>query len=155
MRRLGPCHMKNPLHSKCSISWRCALLAAGLTVGLLAPAAAQSAKSDTKSEAKKAKQDTPTTKGHWGPGDALPDKFEYGLFGGGSFFNPVNPGLGNQLQPSGVFGQKATMNFWNYFGVEVFQDISFNQFRMKSEIKPGLGNYGFDSRVYQEGAGGV
>jgi hypothetical protein len=130
-------------------------LAAGLTAALLAPAAAQSAKSDTKSEAKKVKQDAPTTKGHWGPGDALPDKFEYGLFGGGSFFNPVNPGLGNQLQASGVFGQKATLNAWEFFGLEIYQDISFNQFRMKTEAIPGLGIYSFDQRVYQEGLSGV
>src|ERR1035437_5382179 len=122
--------MRDPMHTKRSIDWRCALLAAGLTAVLLAPAAAQSAQSDTKSEAKKAKQDTPSTKGHWGPGDALPARFEYGLFGGGSFFNPVTPGLGNQLQARGVFGQKATVSFWDYFGLELFQDISFNHFTM-------------------------
>ena len=147
--------MKDSIHSNRAIAWRCALLAAGLTAALLAPAAAQSAKSDTKSEAKKVKQDAPATKGHWGPGDALPDHFELGVFGGGSFFNPVNPGLGNELQPRGVFGAKATFNFWQYFGLEVFQDDSFNRFRMKSEVAPGLGNYAFASRVYQEGLGGV
>jgi hypothetical protein len=147
--------MKDQKHSKRSTALRCALLAAGLTAALLAPAAGQSAKSDTKSEAKKAKQDAPTTKGHWGPGDALPDKFEYGLFGGGSFFNPVNPGLGYQLEPRGVFGQKATWNAWQFFGLELSQDISWNQFRMKTEAKPGLGNYAFDQRVYQEGLSGI
>jgi hypothetical protein len=82
--------MKDPMHTKRFAAWRWTLLAAGLMAVLLAPAAAQSAKSDTKSEAKKVKQDEPSTKGHWGPGDALPDKFEYGLFGGGSFFSPVS-----------------------------------------------------------------
>jgi hypothetical protein len=147
--------MKDPMHSKRSIAWRCALLAAGLAAALLAPAAAQSPQSDTKSEAKKTKEDVPATKGHWGPGDARPDKFEYGVFGGASVFNPVNPGLGNQLKASGVFGQKATLNFASYFGLELFQDISFNRFTMKSPAQTGLGNYGFDSRVYQEGLSGV
>jgi hypothetical protein len=136
------------------LAWRCALLTVGLTAALLAPAAAQSAQSDTKSEAKKVTQDAPATRGHWGPGDALPDRFELGVFGGGSFFNAVNPGLGNQLQPSGVFGVKATFNFWQYFGLEAFQDNSFNQFRMKTAVG-GLGLYTFDSMVYQEGLGAV
>jgi hypothetical protein len=130
-------------------------LAAGLAAVLLAPASAQSAKSDTKSETKKAKQDTPTANGHWGPGDALPDKVELGIFGGVSLFNPVNPGLGYQLKASGVFGEKVTFNFWKYFGLEAFQDNSFNRFEMKSPAQPGLSNYAFDSRVYQEGLAGV
>jgi hypothetical protein len=146
--------MKDSIHSKRALAWRCALLTVGLTAALLAPAAAQSAQSDTKSEAKKVTQDAPATKGHWGPGDALPDRFELGVFGGGSFFNAVNPGLGNQLQPSGVFGVKATFNFWQYFGLEAFQDNSFNQFRMKTAVG-GLGLYTFDSMVYQEGLGAV
>src|SRR5450755_986077 len=147
--------MKDPMHSKRSIALRCALLAAGLTAALLAPAAAQSAQSDTKPEVKKVKQDTPATKGHWGPGDALPDKFEYGLFGGVSLFNHLNSGLGNDLKMSGVFGQKGTVSVGNLFGLELFQDISFNRFSMKSPVQPGLATYGFDSRIYQEGLSGV
>jgi len=147
--------MKDPLHSKHAASWRYSLLATGLAAALLAPAFGQSAKSDSKAEAKKAKQDTPTTKGHWGPGDALPDKFELGIFGGGSFLTPVDKGLGYKLNASGVFGEKATLNFWQFFGLEIFQDNSFNGFQMKSPVQTGLANYGFDSRIYQEGVSGV
>lgn len=147
--------MKDQIHSKLTASWRCSLLAASLVVALLAPASAQTAESDTKSETKKASQDTPATKGHWGPGDALPDKFEYGVFGGSSWFNPVNPGLGFKLRASGVIGQKATFNFARYLGLEAFQDVSFNKMTMLTPPAPGGGNYGFNSRVYQEGLAGV
>lgn len=147
--------MKESTRSKRAIAWRCALLATGLAAALVVPVAAQSAQSDTKSEAKKAKQDAPSTTGHWGPGDALPDKFDYGLFGGGSFFNSVDAGLGTHLKPSGVFGQKATINPWQYFGIEIFQDISFNKLEMKTAPASGVSAYSFSSRVYQEGVGGV
>jgi len=147
--------MKDPMHSKRSIAWRCALLAAGLSAVLLVPAVAQSAQSDKKSEAKKSKQAEPATKGHWGPGDALPDKYEIGVFGGASFFNAENAGLGSKLQPREVIGSKFTANFWNFFGIEAFQDISFNQFRFKTPLVPNSKSYGFDSHVYQEGLGGV
>ncbi len=130
-------------------------MAAGLAAVLFVPAFAQSTNSDAKSGTKKADQGTPGTKGHWGPGDALPDKVELGIFGGVSFANPVNAGLGYQLKSSGVFGEKATLNFWNYFGIEAFQDNSFNRFDMKNPPMPGLANYSFDSRIYQEGLGGV
>ncbi len=130
-------------------------MAAGLAVALFVPAFAQSTKSDAKSGTQKADQGTPTTKGHWGPGDALPDKIELGIFGGISLFNPVNAGLGYQLKASGVFGEKATFNLWRHFGIEAFQDNSFNRFDMKNPPQAGLANYSFDSRIYQEGLAGV
>ena len=147
--------MKDSMHFKRSIAWRCALLVAGLTAALLAPAVAQSTQSDQKSEAKKSKLAEPARKGHWGPGDALPDKYQIGVFGGGSFFNAQNDGLGSKLQPRGVIGVKGTLNFWEYFGIELFHDTSFNQFRFKSAPPNASNNYGFDSHVYQEGLGGV
>jgi hypothetical protein len=128
------------------------VLAVGLAAVLVAPAAAQS---DDKSEAKKAKQETPTANGHWGPGDAQPDKYVLGVFGGTSLFSPVNAGLGYKLKVSGVFGEKFTMNFWKYFGIEAFQDNSFNRFAMQNPPAAGAATYAFDSRVFQEGLGGV
>jgi len=147
--------MKDSIRSKTAVAWRRSLLAVGLTAALVVPAFAQTAQADTKSEAKKASQATPTAKGHWGPGDALPDKVELGVFGGVSLFSPVNAGLGYQLKSSGVFGEKVTANLWKYFGIEAFQDNSFNRFDMKSPAAAGLTKYSFDSRIFQEGVSGV
>lgn len=147
--------MKDPIDFRLVASWRRALLAAALAAALIVPAFAQSANSDGKSETKKADRGTPATKGHWGPGDEYPDKIELGVFGGGSFFNEVKAGLGNKLKASGVLGGKATFNLWKYFGIEAFEDNSFNKFEMKHAAGPGLGIYSFDSRVYQFGLGGV
>lgn len=84
-----------------------------------------------------------------GPGDAMPDKVELSAFGGGSFFNPVNKGLGTKLNNGGAFGFRVTENFWRYVGLEQAFTYSTNNLTFQTPHAPGQPTYGFGNRLYQ------
>src|SRR3974377_1620312 len=111
-----------------------------LAAVLLVPALAQSG--DT------GKSSPDTTKGHWGPGDRLPDKWEIGIFGGASFFDEIKEGLGTKLHDGGAFGVSATQNFWDHVGIRESFTYRVNNLTFLTPNQPGLPNYGFGQRVY-------
>jgi outer membrane protein OmpA-like peptidoglycan-associated protein len=82
-------------------------------------------------------------------GDELPDKVELSGFGGASFFQQVDKGLGTKLVNGGAFGFRATENFWRYVGLEQAFTYSANNVRFLSPVKPGGPNYDFGQRIYQ------
>ena len=125
------------------------LLAAGMAAALILPALAQSAKAD-KPKADKAPA-TDTTAGHWGPGDRLPDKYEFGIYGGASLFQKRLQGLGGYFHPGGAFGASATQNFWKYVGIRESYTFRENNFTFLSPNQPGLPNYGFGQRLMDWG----
>lgn len=110
--------------------WSRSFLLAGLAIVLAAPVPAQD------------------TKPRMGPGDALPDKYELNAFGGGSFFNSVDKGLGTQHVSGGAFGFRVTENFWKYVGLEQGFTFSVNNLKFQSPHAVGQPTYAFGSRLY-------
>jgi flagellar motor protein MotB len=82
-------------------------------------------------------------------GDELPDKVELNAFGGGSFFQGVQSGLGTKLVNGGAFGFRVTENIWRYVGLEQAFTYSTNNVRFESPAAPGLPQNDFGHRIYQ------
>ncbi len=82
-------------------------------------------------------------------GDQLPDKVELSGFGGGSFFQQVDKGLGTKLVNGGAFGGRVTENFWRYVGLEQAFTYSTNNVQFLNPAQPGQANFGFGNRIYQ------
>ncbi|MBI5086938.1 MAG: outer membrane beta-barrel protein, partial [Acidobacteria bacterium] len=82
-------------------------------------------------------------------GDALPDKYELGAFGGGSFFRAVDKGMGTKLVNGGAAGFRVTENFWKHVGLEQAFTYSANNVNFLTPVRPGQPNYGFGQRIYQ------
>lgn len=111
--------------------WSRTILTAGLSLAFLVPASAQD------------------TTQRMGPGDAMPDKVELSIFGGGSFFNPVDKGLGTKLANGGAFGFRVTENFWKYVGLEQAYTYSVNNMTFQTPHAAGQPTYAFGSRINQ------
>ena len=146
--------MKAISHSNRSFSWQRVLLAAGVAVALLVPAMAQNAQADKtkpakaeKVKAEKTKAATDAGAGHWGPGDQLPDKYEFGIFGGVSLFESRLQGLGEHFHNGGAFGAKGTENFWKFVGIEESYTFRENNITFLNPNQVGLPNYGFGQRL--------
>ena len=82
-------------------------------------------------------------------GDERPDKVEINIFGGGSFFNEVNEGLGNKHVNGGAIGGRVTENFWRYVGLEQAFTYSANNVSFLRPVVPGQPTYSFGNRIYQ------
>lgn len=82
-------------------------------------------------------------------GDELPDKVELNAFGGGSFFQGVQSGLGTKLVNGGAFGFRVTENIWRYVGFEQAFTYSTNNVRFESPARQGLPQNDFGHRIYQ------
>lgn len=117
--------------SQRSRSWSRTLAVAGLAVALCQGAGAQQAAAAKAS------------------GDELPDKVELSGFGGGSFFQQVDKGLGTKLVNGGAFGFRATENFWKYIGLEQAFTYSANNVRFLTPVTPGGPQLDFGHRIYQ------
>ena len=150
--------MKALSHSDRSLSWRCVLLTAGVAAALLVPAMAQNAQSDSAKPAKAEKVKAETAKaapgqtgGHWGPGDQMPDKYEFGIFGGGSFFETEHSGLVTRQHAGGAFGAKVTENFWKYFGLQESYTFRENNVTFDLPNQPVYPSYGFGQRLMDYG----
>jgi hypothetical protein len=82
-------------------------------------------------------------------GDERPDKVELNVFGGGSFFQQVENGLGTKHRSGGAAGARVTENFWRYIGLEQAFTYSVNNVEFLRSVRPGDPAYGFGSRIYQ------
>ena len=150
--------MKAISNSNRFFSWQHVLMAAGVAAALLVPAMAQEAQADKtkpakaeKVKAEKTKAATDSTVGHWGPGDERPDKYEFGIFGGASFFERQDSGLGTDLHTGGAFGAKFTENLWRYVGIQESYTFRENNVTFDGPNQPGYPNYGFGQRVMDWG----
>jgi opacity protein-like surface antigen/outer membrane protein OmpA-like peptidoglycan-associated protein len=129
-----------------------------VTAALLLPAMAQNAPPDQskpakadKAKAEKTKAGPDRTNGHWGPGDRLPDKYEFGIYGGLSLIQSRLQGLGEHLHDGGAFGARVTENFWNYVGIEESYTFRENNITFLNPNQQGLPNYGFGQRLMEYG----
>lgn len=82
-------------------------------------------------------------------GDERPDKVELGVFGGGSFFQQVNNGLGTKHVSGGAGGFRATENIWKYVGLEQAFTYSVNNVKFLRPVVPGDPSFNYGSRIYQ------
>jgi outer membrane protein OmpA-like peptidoglycan-associated protein len=68
---------------------------------------------------------------------------EAGVFGGLSYYAPVDAGIGTKFTSDGIIGVRVTENFWNYFGLEESyawyspHDLRFEQ-QLTSTVIPAL-----------------
>lgn len=77
---------------------------------------------------------------------------EANIFGGVSYFAPVDAGLGTRYTTNGVVGVRLTENFWNYFGIEENGTFhSPHQLRFVNEIQPGSFTPDFTIHNYEVG----
>ncbi len=151
--------MNSSSHSDRSFLRRCVMLTAVAAAALLVPAMAQNAQPDQskpakaeKAKAEKTKATPGQTNGHWGPGDRLPDMYEFGIFGGGSFFQKDDQGLWTDLHAGGAFGAKVTENFWKYIGIQESYTFRENNVTFLDPAQPGEPAYGFGQRLMNYGA---
>src|SRR5208283_3740624 len=151
--------MKSSSHSDRSFLRRCVMLTAVAAAALLVPAMAQNAQPDKskpakaeKAKAEKTKAAPGQTNGHWGPGDRLPDMYEFGIFGGGSFFSKDDQGLWTHLHAGGAFGAKVTENFWKYVGIQESYTFRENNVTFLNPAQAGEPAYGFGQRLMDYGA---
>src|SRR5579871_3292321 len=77
---------------------------------------------------------------------------ELGVFGGVSYYAPVDAGIGTKYTTEGMVGVRATENFWRYFGIEEslafydHHDLRFEH-QLTSTVIPA-----FDMHVLEGGA---
>lgn len=114
-------------------TWSRTLAAAGLALAFCTVAGAQN---------------SATPKAEAG-GDERPDKVELGVFGGGSFFQQVDTGLGTKHRSGGAAGVRVTENIWKYVGLEQAFTYSVNNVDFLRAVRPGDPTYNFGSRIYQ------
>jgi len=61
---------------------------------------------------------------------------EFNVFGGVSYYAPVDAGLGTRLTTEGIVGARVTENFWNYFGIEEnLTDYSSHDLRFRDQLQ--------------------
>jgi flagellar motor protein MotB len=82
-------------------------------------------------------------------GDARPDKYEFSIFGGGSFFRRVDSGLGTDHANGGALGFRATQNWWRYFGLEQSYTYSVNNLTFDRPHAAGQPTYSMGVRLHQ------
>ncbi|MBL0159097.1 MAG: hypothetical protein IPP47_18590 [Bryobacterales bacterium] len=82
-------------------------------------------------------------------GDERPDKVELGVFGGGSFFQQVDKGLGTKHVSGGAAGFRVTENIWKYVGLEQAFTYSVNNVKFLRPVTPGDTSFNYGSRIYQ------
>ena len=125
-------------------SRRCASILLGASLMLAGGAAAFA---QTKTTTKTVVNATSPWK-PWTTGDR-PDLFEVSPFGGGSFFNRVDTGLGTWHDEGAAVGVRVTENFWKYVGLEQGYTYSVNNVNFLRPAQPHDVNFGFGSRINQ------
>jgi hypothetical protein len=78
----------------------------------------------------------------------LPDKYEIGVFGGGSFFQQVKSGLGTKLEAGPALGGRFTANVHKYIGIEGAYTYSINDVSFLTSAGGGLPAYSFTHHVH-------
>jgi hypothetical protein len=81
-------------------------------------------------------------------GDTRPDRFEFSVFGGGSFFRRVDAGLGTDHANGGALGFRATQNWWRYFGIEQSYTYSVNNLTFDRPHAAGMPTHSMGVRLH-------